>query len=233
MTARLLESRRALHKDVAEIISEKIIAGEWPSNAFLPTEAELCKKMGVSRTVIREAIKVLENSGLVRIDRGFGTRVLEAHHDSVSRPLKMLLRRQASDLKHLIEVRKIIEVAVVGLAAERRSEENLTAMERALQVMRENSGDSEGYVDADLQFHAEIARATKNPTILVILEPLGELLRKSRIASFSGPRISRIRTQQHEAIFECIRRGDAQGAQAAMSEHLRDTERDLGSAPQT
>jgi len=229
MTVRLQGPRRALHKDVAEIISEKIIAGEWRPNSFLPTEAELCQQMGVSRTVIREAIKVLENSGLVRIDRGFGTVVLEAHHDSVSRPLKILLRRKASELKHLIEVRKIIEVAIAGLAAQRRSPENLQGMERALKVMRENPGDSIGYVDADLEFHAEIARATKNPTLLMILEPLGELLRQSRIASFSGLRISRIRTQQHEAIFECIRRGDPQAAQAAMNEHLSDTEKDLSS----
>jgi len=233
MTARLLESRRALHKDVAEIISEKIIAGEWPAHTFLPSEAELCKKMGVSRTVIREAIKVLENSGLVRIDRGFGTVVLEAHHDSVSRPLKLLLRRKAGELKHLMEVRKIIEVAVAGLAARRRSQENLKALEQALQIMREQPGDSEDYVNADLVFHAEIARATKNPTVLIILDPLRELLRKSRIASFSGSSISRLRTKQHETIFECIRQGDAQGAQAAMSEHLGDTERDLGAATET
>ncbi len=233
MITRLQESRRPLHKDVADIISEKIIAGEWPTNSFLPTEAELCKEMGVSRTVVREAVKVLESSGLVRIDRGFGTRVLEANHDSVSRPLKMLLRRTSSDLKHLMEVRKIIEVAMAGLAAERRSKENLTAMQSALKVMREKPGDSEGYMEADLEFHAEIARATKNPTVLMILAPLGELLRKSRLVSFVDLQVTKIRTHQHEAIFECIRRGDAPAARAAMNEHLGDTEKDLGTVSST
>jgi len=230
MTFRLSKSRRTLHKDVAEIISEKIIAGEWPPNTFLPTEAELCEEMDVSRTVIREAIKVLENSGLVRIDHGFGTVVLEAHHESVSRPLKLLLRRKAGELKHLMEVRKIIEVAVAGLAALRRSSENLMAMERALQIMREQPGDSEEHVNADVEFHAEIARATKNPMVLVILEPLRELLRQSRMVSFSGPALLPLRIKQHETIYEFIRRGDAPGAQMAMTEHLSDTEKDLGSA---
>ncbi len=229
MTARLREVRRPLHKDVAETISEKIIAGEWPPGSFLPTEAELCEQMGVSRTVVREAVKVLESGGLVRIERGFGTRVLEAHYDSVSRPLKTLLRRTAGDLKELIEVRKIMEVAIAGLAAQRRSKENLAAMERALDVMRNKPGDPQGYVDADLEFHAEIARATQNSILLILLEPLGELLRASRVASFSGVKVAQIRMKQHEEILECIRRGDAAGAQAAMGAHLGDTEKDLGS----
>lgn len=232
MTVRVSKSRRVLHKHVAEVISEKIIAGEWPPNTFLPTEAELCDAMGVSRTVIREAIKVMENSGLVRIDHGFGTVVLEAHHESVSRPLKLLLRRRAGELKHLMEIRKIIEVAVAGLAALRRSPENLKVMERALHVMRERPGDSDEHVNADLEFHAEIARATKNPIVLVILEPLRELLRQSRMISFLGPTLLPLRIKQHETIYEFIRRGDAPGAQAAMSEHLSDTEKDLGSAAQ-
>ena len=232
MTVRLSKSRRALHKDVAEVISEKIVAGEWPCNTFLPTEAELCVEMGVSRTVIREAIKVLENSGLIRVDHGFGTVVLEAHHESVSRPLKLLLRRKAGELKHLMEVRKIIEVAVAGLAALRRSPENLGAMERALQIMRAQPGDSEQHVNADVEFHAEIARATKNPMVLVILEPLRELLRQSRMVSFSGPALLPLRIKQHETIYEFIRRGDAPGAQMAMTEHLSDTEKDLSNAAQ-
>ncbi len=232
MTVRLSKSRRALHKDVAEVISEKIVAGEWPPHTVLPTEAELGEEMGVSRTVIREAIKVLENSGLIRVDHGFGTVVLEAHHESVSRPLKLLLRRKAGELKHLMEVRKIIEVAVAGLAALRRSPENLGAMERALQIMRAQPGDSEQHVNADVEFHAEIARATKNPMVLVILEPLRELLRQSRMVSFSGPALLPLRIKQHETIYEFIRRGDAPGAQMAMTEHLSDTEKDLSNAAQ-
>ena len=233
MAVRLSKSRRALHKDVAEVISERIIAGEWLPQTFLPTEGELCEQMGVSRTVIREAIKVLENSGLVRIDHGFGTVVLEAHHDSVSRPLKLLLRRKAGELKHLMEVRKIIEVAVAGLAALRRSSENMMAMERALQIMRDTPGDSKEHVNADLEFHAEIARATKNPMVLVILDPLRELLRQSRMVSFSGPAVLPLRIKQHETIYEFIRQGDAPGAQMAMTDHLSDTEKDLGSAAST
>jgi GntR family transcriptional regulator, transcriptional repressor for pyruvate dehydrogenase complex len=225
--AQLLKPRPPLHKEVAGIISEKIITGEYPVRTFLPPERELCKSMGVSRTVIREAVKVLESGGLVRINRGLGTVVLEPRHDSVSRPLKVLLRRKAGLVSHLLEIRKIIEVGMVGLAAERRTPENLAAMERALQIMREKPGKPEGYVDADLEFHSEIARATQNPTLSIIMEPVGELLRESRVATFSGPRMVQIRAKQHEEIFEFIRRGDANGARTAMSKHLHDTERDL------
>lgn len=227
MRSPMLKPRRPLPKEAAEIISEQIITGKYQPNTFLPPERELCRQLGVSRTVVREAIKLLESSGLVHINRGLGTTVLEAHPESVSRPLKILLRRKTDMVKHLLETRRILEVGIVGLAAERRTEENLAAMKRALQLMSERPSEPEGYVDADIEFHAEIARATKNPTLAILLEPLGDLLHKSRIATFSGSRMVKARMKQHEAIFKMIRQGDAEGAKAAMSKHLSDTQKDL------
>jgi GntR family transcriptional repressor for pyruvate dehydrogenase complex len=223
----MLKPRQALHREAAEIISERIIKGHYPSNTFLPPERELCRQMGVSRTVVREAIKVLESMGMIRIDRGRGTAVLEARPEAVSRPLKILLRRGNDLVEHLLEARKVLEVGLVGLAAERRSDENLAAMQNSLEIMRQKPDRPEGYIDADLEFHAEIARAAKNPVFSILLEPLRELLRESRIASFSGPNMVRIRTRQHEEIFELIRRGDARAAQDAMRIHLSGVQQDL------
>ncbi len=227
MKSQRLKPRPPLHKEVAEIISERIICGEYPPNTFLPPERELCQRMGVSRTVIREAIKLLESSGLVHISRGHGTMVLEARHESVSRPLKILLRRKNNSVRDLLEVRKILEVGIAGLAAERRTRDNLRRMEHTIHVMQAKPGEPEGYIDADLEFHAEMARATQNPTFSIILELLQELLRESRVASFSGPRMVLLRARQHEKIYEMVRSSDPPGAQAAMAQHLSATERDL------
>lgn len=224
---RKLKPRPPLHREVAEILSEQIIAGELPAATFLPAERELCSSMGVSRTVIREAIKLLESAGLVSIQRGRGTVVLDARHDSVSRPLKILLRRRTDLVVHVLELRKILEVGMVGLAAERRTPENIAAMERSLEIMRERPSEPAGYIDADLDFHAEIARAARNPAFAIVMGPLSELLRESRAASFSGTQMVEVRRKQHEEILECIRRGDASGAREAMRTHLGDTESDL------
>lgn len=223
----LPRSRQTLHKEIAESISEKIISGEYPERTLLPTERELCSEQGVSRTVIREAMKLLESRGLVRIERGRGTVVQAVDHEPVTDSLKLMLRRSGNTLEQLLEVRTILETAMVTLAAERRTEGNLTAMERSLEVMRAKPGEPEGYVDADLEFHAEIARAAGNPVLLVLLEPLSQVLRESRIASFSGPRVVEVRTRQHKEIFDLIRQQDAEGARASMLRHLSDTRKDL------
>ena len=222
-----LPKRVPLHREIAEILTERIVSGEIGVNSLLPPERELCERMGVSRTVVREAIKLLESRGLVRIDRGRGTLVTEAHTSSLVDSLKLLLRRRSNVLRELLEIRQILEVAIAGLAAERRSEANLRAMDRALSVMRSTPDQPAGYVDADVEFHFEIARAAKNPLVLALLEPLSDLLRESRIQSFSGPRFVCIRTRQHEEILDYIRARDAEGARRAMGKHLKDVNKDL------
>jgi len=227
MEAGLSKPRTSLHLQVAEALSERIISGEFPAKSLLPTERELCATMSVSRTVIREAAKVLESRGLVRIERGRGTIVQEAKTGPLSESLKLLLRRRGHELEDLLEVRKMLEVGIAGLAAERRSDEQLQAMQQALETMRRSPDKPEGYVDADVAFHEEIARASQNPVVGVLLEPLVDLLRESRMKSFSGPRMVRLRLRQHQEIFERIKAQDPRGAQEAMTRHLVDTEKDL------
>ncbi len=219
--------RTPLHKDLAELLSERIISKELPPRALLPPERELCEVFKVSRTVVREAMKLLESRGLVRIERGRGTVVQEPRTETVTSSLRLMLRRNPHTIGELLEVRTILEAGVAALAAERRTDENLSAMQRCLDTMRRKPGEPEGYVDADLEFHTEIARAAQNPVLLVLLEPLSELLRQSRVVTFSGSLVFKQRTKQHEAIFERISSRDPEGARTLMIEHLSDTQKDL------
>lgn len=221
------KARPPLHREVAEVLSDRIVSGEFPEKSLLPPERELCEMLGVSRTVVREAIKFLESRGLVRIERGRGTVVQEAHAGPLAETFKLLLRRRENVLEDLLEIRKILEVAIAGIAAERRSEVHIKDMEQALKTMRDKPSELAGYVDADVAFHAAIARAAENPIVLVLLEPIADLLRESRMNSFSGPRMVRLRLLQHEAILARIKARDAAGAREAMSRHLTDTEKDL------
>ncbi len=220
-------TRRVLAHQVTDFLAEKIISGELAQESLLPSEKQLCEMLGVSRTVIREGIKALESKGLVRIERGRGTVVQEPQYGPLTDALKALVRRREHLVEDLLELRKVLEVYMVMRAAERRTEKNLTTMEEFLKKMREVPNEPEGYVSADLEFHMEIARATQNPVLLILLEPVSDLSRESRLTSFLGPRMVRLRAQQHEEILECIRRHDAEGARDAMSKHLADTERDL------
>lgn len=219
--------RRSLATEVAERLSSGIISGEHAENSLLPTEKELCERLGVSRTVVREAIKLLESRGLVRIERGRGTLVCEASHRSVTESMRVLIQRKTALLEHLIEVRLVVEVAMASLAAARRTDSNLAILERCLRVMREHPAQPEGYVDADVEFHNEIARATGNPVFPIVLGPIADLLHDSRVASFSGAKMVKLRAEQHQKIFEAIRRGDGDAAADAMREHLGDTMKDL------
>ena len=222
-----LKSRPPLHKEVARILSEKIISGEFPEQSLLPPERELCATMGVSRTVVREAIKFLESRGLVRIERGRGMLVQEAQSAPVSENLKLLLRRRGHVIEDLLEVRSMLEVGIAGLAALRRTDENLAAMAASLAVMQAKPSEPESYVDADVEFHAELARAAHNPVVAVLLEPLTDLLKESRLKSFAGPKMVKLRLRQHEEVFERVKAKDSDGAQKAMRKHLSDTEKDL------
>lgn len=223
----MIKARPPLHREVSGILSERIISGEFPEESLLPTERELCESMGVSRTVIRESVKFLESRGLIRVERGRGMIVQAPQSGPLSETLKLALRRQGRALEYLMEVRKILEVGMAGLAAERRTPENLEAMRGCLSIMRRKPGEPEGYIDADVQFHTEILRAAQNPVLLLLLDPVADLLRESRRESFSGPRMVKLRTAQHEEIVERIAASDSEGAQEAMSRHLTDAERDL------
>lgn len=218
--------RRALTHQVVDVLAEKVISGEFAEGELLPSERQLCTSFNVSRTVIREAIKALESRGLVRIAHGRGT-VAQTPPVIQSDSLRMLIRNRETLLDDLLDIRRVLEVHMAQRAAERRTEENLARMEHFIEVMRSSPAQPEGYVCADVDFHMEIARATQNPVLMTILAPVSELSRESRRASFLGSKMVKLRAQQHQEIFDCIRARDAKGAAAAMSRHLADTGRDL------
>jgi hypothetical protein len=124
----------------------------------------------------------------------------------VTDSLRLLLLRGNHTLHHLLEVRRALEVSMAALAAQRRTDENLAAMERYLEIMREKPDEPDGYIDADIEFHTEIARGT-GPGSGDPARPRSELMRESRLVSFSGAEVTRVRPDQHQANI----RDDSQG----------------------
>jgi GntR family transcriptional repressor for pyruvate dehydrogenase complex len=196
----------------------------------LPPERELVGRLGVSRTVVREALNLLEARGLISIEHGRGAVVSGGSTHAVRDTLGLLLRVRPKALWELLEIRKILEVEIAGLAAERAEGEDVREMRGQLDRMEALIDAPEGYVDADVEFHALLARSTRNGVLLIMLDPIVELLRASREVSASRPGSALRALREHEEILRCVKAGDAEGARQRMRLHLANTARDIEEA---
>ena len=223
------QARRGRLRDrAADQLLEMVVSGGLEPGERLPPERELCERLGVSRTVVREALNLLEARGLISIEHGRGAVVSGGNTDAVRDALEVVLRVRPKVLWELLEMRAILEVGISGLAAERATEEDTDAMRAELERMAALIDAPEGYVDADVEFHALLARAARNGVLLTMLEPIVDLLRASRRVSASRRPGSALRALgEHEKILRRVEAGDAEGARREMRAHLANTVKDI------
>jgi GntR family transcriptional regulator, transcriptional repressor for pyruvate dehydrogenase complex len=222
------EIRRVKLRDqVTERIAEMVLSGTYTEGDRLPPERKLVEELGVSRTVVREALNALESRGVVRIEHGRGAVVSGVGLPAVRDTLELYLRSRPETMLELLEVRRALEIEVAGLAAQRATPEDIEAMREANEVMRERIEAPEGYVNADTVFHMLLARSTKNQIFLLMNEPITDLLLESRKITGSLPENARRAVKGHEAIIEKIEARDVAGARLAMTEHLLTTQKDV------
>ncbi len=219
--------RIKLKDQVAERLIEVIASGRLAGGTRLPSERELVGRLGVSRTVVREALNLLEARGVLQVEHGRGAIVRTDPSHVVRDALLTLLRVNPAALMDLLEIRKLLEVEIAGLASQRVRTEDLQAMRVELERMRAHLGSADGYIEADVQFHSHLAHGAGNRVLLRMIEPIGELLRASRQVSASRPGSARRALREHEAILRAVAAGNAPRAREAMRTHLQATERDL------
>lgn len=215
---------------------ESLAVDELEPGMQLPSEADLAREYGVSRLTIREALKVLGGRGLVEVARGRRATVCDPSSSVLSAHLTVAIRRDPRALLELTEIRQVLEVLAVTLAARKSSRAAMAGVGAALEGMSAAAalGEVEGveaYHQADVAFHESLALASGNRMLAFILEGLEEALRESFARSFQG-HYARGGTMQdviedHHAILDRVRAGDAHGAAQAMHAHLRSAERDL------
>jgi GntR family transcriptional repressor for pyruvate dehydrogenase complex len=219
--------RNKLYEQVADRIQGLIVAESLCPGHKLPSERELAERLKVSRTVVREAIRALSVRGLVRVKPGCGTYVQELTPKDAAAPLELFLKlRRASDsFDDLHEVRRMIEVEVAGLAAERATEEDHQAMEAAIEGMvacrKATHDDLDRYVQCDLAFHAALAAATGNDLFTVLLSPISGVLLEAIRLSSQVPGAVNDGIAHHRNILKWVRRGDVEKARQAMRDHIR------------
>ncbi|MFG0229293.1 FadR/GntR family transcriptional regulator [Achromobacter sp. 413638] len=216
---------RNLAQGLVEIFSERIRGGQIRPGEKLPTESELMRQFGVSRTVVREALSRLQASGLVETHHGVGTYALEPSGGDDFRidPADIATSR---DVMVLLELRICLESEAAGLAAARRSPAQLDAMRQALDAFQQALDGDGDTITPDFQFHLLIAQATENRYFADLMSHLGSaIIPRTRINSArfaqEGRAVYLARVQrEHEDIYGAILRQDAEAARAAMRTHL-------------
>lgn len=219
MTA-LFERPRLTDQAVAHI-TRMIVSGAWPPGTMLPPEGELAQQLGVSRTVIRECVRVLASRGMLDVRQGRGTSVTQPAVWNVSEPLALLVRADRSELLRWLEVRTILEVESAALAAQRLTDEDRAHLRAALQRLETEPSDPDAYLAADIDFHLAIAQATQNPALVRLLQPVVQPLREELQETALLAQARRHAAREHRAIATAILSGDAQAARQAMAAHLR------------
>jgi len=204
---------------VVDKITNSIINGELTHGKILPPENQLCEALGVSRSILREAIRVLASKGLVQVKQGHGTFVRQPKIDVPEEAVRNYLMTHSFSLQQLIEVRLPIEIEVARLAALRRDESHLRDMEASLQTMNDRLQGDEALADADNSFHQAIIKASGNPIFGIMIRSIMVNLHISRQMAIRHFGIEVV-VAEHTLIFEAIRDRNPEAAALKMKEHM-------------
>lgn len=212
-----------LSDQVAEQMQELIVQGRLRPGERLPSERELADRFGVSRTVIREAVRSLMAKGLLEVHSGSGMIVCTPTASSIADHFDLLLRlnSEGDPLEYIFDVRHVLEVEIAGRAAQQATESDIREMEHHLQQMADNLNDLEQAAAADVEFHAALARATQNPLFAILLDSISEIMLEVRRLGFTLSGAPQKILEEHARILQSVKRGDVEASQIAMSEHLR------------
>ena len=216
-----------MYEEVARQIEAAILMNHQRPGDQLPPERELIEHFAVSRSVIRESLKVLAEKGLIEILPGKGAFIREPGSGAVHDALRLYLRRQRDEnfAHDLTEIRQLLEGETTALAATRATAEDLTKIEAALSGMEAEKENLEKFVQFDLQFHQALAEATHNDLMELLLLPITGLLTDIMAQLSPLPKAQEEAIKHHRAILRAVKRRDAAQARGAMKAHLKQFER--------
>lgn len=205
---------------VAERIQNRILMERLQPGDRLPTEAELAAEHDVSRSVIREAGRILDDRGLVDIRPGRGMIVARPDGSQVAEQYAILLQMNQATFEQLMQTRMIVESELVGLAAAHRSDSDVTAMRDSLARAKAAESDFETFLEEDLRFHELISRASGNPFFALFIDPVNVCLRQLYTDPTRYMASAALTFREHEAILNAIDNRDVAAATSASRGHL-------------
>jgi DNA-binding FadR family transcriptional regulator len=212
---------------------ERAILEDYPEpGTRLPTEDELSDRFHVSRIVIREAMKILEDRGVVEVRAGRGTITVAPTPEGVKASLLRLFRDQPiptlTEMEHMLELREVLEETVAGLAAVRATPEDLQRIGAALADMGATGRSVEETIEADLRFHVAVAVAAHNRFFEMVLDPLTQVFVQQIKLTDSYT----VGVELHRQVLDKIAKGDPVGARQAVRRLMQSTRKHVKTALQ-
>jgi GntR family transcriptional repressor for pyruvate dehydrogenase complex len=231
MGAEMFEDMQIIKKSLSDTIVEKleqmILENSFQVGERLPSEEKLAESFGVSRTILREAVKTLKERGLVDVKVGDGIYVAKPKKRILSDMVNRLVRLSDISMEEVYDFRRVLEVASCGLAAQNATEEELAALDEIVTEMEKSISRKKRWVELELQFHLQIAQASHNKLFYYIISPLADLLVSAFTKGFSrnAPEGTLEGITGHRSIIQSIRKRDCESAEKAMLRHLDHSKR--------
>lgn len=212
-------SQRLVDNVVKQVIG-LIAESKLEAGSRLPPEMKLAELMGVSRTVVREAMQILMAKGLVETRHGVGTVIRTVGGEQISDHLALMIQLNELSLDNLHHVRSILEVEIAGVAASQATSEEIDHLGQLVEQLERDSVDPTRYAEADGQFHRFLAQIAHNPLLVILLGSFAEIMKQVRLRVSQDPALAIQGMPDHRRIMERVKAGDAAGARQAMQDHL-------------
>lgn len=224
--------KKPLSQQIVEEITLSIREGKYLPGQQIPTENALCEIFNVSRTAIREAIKILSARGIIEVKKGSGAFVTEVSVQNASEILNMFFELSSDSglILQTIETRQLLEPQIAREAAEKRNEEHIKLLEKNMLAMQRCPLDKKKKeAELDNEFHRILLTITGNKVLGLLLSPVFNLMPKFKVNVFAKPAAGDLEAekinmlQHHENILKAIKEKDPKAAEMAMRKHLNDT----------
>jgi len=211
-------TRPRLYEVIVEQLCGYIADNEMTPGDRLPAERDLAAKLGVSRASLSQALVALEVQGVLSVRHGDGA--ILVRRPSEERAIKAL-REHADRIPDIIEAREALEVKLVSLAAARRSDAEMAAIDAAIEKMESEIDAGERGVVGDEMFHEAITAAAHSSLLAKLMHEISGLIKETRIESLSQEDRPRASLEGHRRIADAVRKQDPQKASQAMADHIR------------
>ncbi|HXE79448.1 MAG TPA: FadR/GntR family transcriptional regulator [Vicinamibacterales bacterium] len=205
---------------VVRWVTDRIQRGLLKPGERLPSERELASRIGVSRPSVRSGLRTLAAMGIVRTRHGSGTYISHGPPALDGTPLRVLAALHGMNPEQILEARRVLEVGVAGLAAERASMEQIAVLAEEVSGMFASVDNPDAFMAHDLRFHRAIANASGNPVLATLLEMITRLFFESRRRPERTPEQFREMAIVHRNIYQAVRARDAERARREMNSHL-------------
>lgn len=208
---------------LADQLRHRILMGDLIEGEVLPPERDLVEESGLSRTAVREALRILEIEGIIatKPGRAGGSVVQRPDFQSVARSVDVFIRGRRLQLHSLLETREAIEPAAARLAAHNRTDHDLVELSRCNDRLQKAYSDVDAYLTANVAWHLEVVRASHNELLIAIMAAISPAVHAATdVADFNSDAVRSAALVAHDGVFEAIRDRDEDAAHRRMARHV-------------